>query len=122
GRIFGHDVFSEQRVVQRLVNRVSVEAAFFKKMSSEENLAYAARFYGMAPKETKDEIIRILQRVGFPTDRKHEGMEHLSRGMQQEVHLARELLTSPVVMLLDEQTARMGPGTKIKVQGFIREI
>src|ERR671935_1145716 len=60
-RIFGHDVFAEQRIVQRLVNRVSVEASFFKKMSSEENLAYAARFYGMAPKETKEEILRILQ-------------------------------------------------------------
>jgi len=28
-------------------NRVSVEASFFKKMSAAENLAYAARFYGM---------------------------------------------------------------------------
>ena len=47
--IFGHDVVKESRPVQRLVNRVSVEASFFKKMSSEENLAYAARFYGMPP-------------------------------------------------------------------------
>jgi ABC-2 type transport system ATP-binding protein len=121
-RIFGYDVFSEQRVVQRLVNRVSVEASFFKKMSSEENLAYAARFYGMAPKETKDEIIRILQRVGFPTDRKHEGMEHLSRGMQQKVALARALLTSPVVLLLDEPTTGLDPRSKLEVQDFIREI
>src|SRR5438034_5161865 len=83
--VFGHDVFKDQRAVQRLVNRVSVEASFFKKMSSEENVAYAARFYGMGPKETKDEIIRLLQRVGFPTDRRHEGMEHLSRGMEQKV-------------------------------------
>ena len=36
--IFGHDVVKESRAVQRLVNRVSVEASFFKKMSSEENL------------------------------------------------------------------------------------
>src|SRR5881398_1167209 len=121
-RIFGHDVFAEQRVVQRLVNRVSVEASFFKKMSSEENLAYAARFYGMAPKETKDEIIRILQRVGFPTDRKHEGMEHLSRGMQQKVALARALLTSPVVLLLDEPTTGLDPRSKLEVQDFVREI
>ena len=42
--------------VQRLVNRVSVEASFFKKMSSEENLAYAARFYGMAPPRRDDEV------------------------------------------------------------------
>jgi ABC-2 type transport system ATP-binding protein len=121
-RIFGHDVFSEQRVVQRLVNRVSVEASFFKKMSSAENLAYAARFYGMAPKETKEEIIRILRRVGFPTDRKHEGMEHLSRGMQQKVALARALLTSPVVLLLDEPTTGLDPRSKLEVQDFIREI
>src|SRR5437870_7961443 len=46
-RIFGNDVVKESRPVQRLVNRVSVEASFFKKMSSEENLAYAARFYGI---------------------------------------------------------------------------
>src|SRR6184192_4740532 len=49
--IFGHDVVKESRQVRRLVNRVSVEASFFKKMSSEENLAYAARFYGLGPRE-----------------------------------------------------------------------
>ena len=33
--------------MRRLVNRVSVEASFFKRMSSAENLSYAARYYGM---------------------------------------------------------------------------
>jgi ABC-type multidrug transport system, ATPase component len=41
--VFDHDVFKEARAVRRLVNRVSVEASFFKKMSAAENLAYAAR-------------------------------------------------------------------------------
>jgi len=35
-RVFGHDAFRETRAVQRLVNRVSVEASFFKKMSASE--------------------------------------------------------------------------------------
>ncbi len=121
-RIFGHDVFKEQRTVQRLVNRVSVEASFFKKMSSEENLAYAARFYGMPRSETRDKIPEILGRVGFPTGRKHEGMEHLSRGMQQKVALARALLTAPVVLLLDEPTTGLDPRSKLEVQDFIREV
>jgi ABC-2 type transport system ATP-binding protein len=121
-QIFGHDVFKEQRTVQRLVNRVSVEASFFKKMSSEENLAYAARFYGLGPKETKEQIPRILGRVGFPTGRRHEGMEHLSRGMQQKVALARALLTSPVLLLLDEPTTGLDPRSKLEVQDFIREV
>jgi ABC-2 type transport system ATP-binding protein len=120
--IFGHDVFKEQRTVQRLVNRVSVEASLFKKMSSEENLAYAARFYGLSPRETKEKIPQILSRVGFPTDRRHEGMEHLSRGMQQKVALARALLTAPVVLLLDEPTTGLDPRSKLEVQEFIREV
>ena len=33
--------------VKRLINRVSVDAAFFKKLSPHENLTYAARLYGL---------------------------------------------------------------------------
>ena len=121
-RIFGHDVTKEQRAVQRLVNRVSVEASFFKKMSSEENLAYAARFYGLPPSATRRLIPEILAKVGFPTSRRHEGMEHLSRGMQQKVALARALLTSPILLLLDEPTTGLDPRSKLEVQDFIREV
>jgi ABC-2 type transport system ATP-binding protein len=121
-RVFGYDVARETRPVRRLVNRVSVEASFFKKMSAAENLGYAARFYGMTPKETRVEIPRILERVGFPADRRNEAMEHLSRGMQQKVALARALLTSPVLLLLDEPTTGLDPRSKQEVQTFIREI
>jgi ABC-2 type transport system ATP-binding protein len=120
--IFGHDVVKESRAVQRLVNRVSVEASFFKKMSSEENLAYAARFYGLPPSVTHTAIPEILERVGFPVGRRHEGMEHLSRGMQQKVALARALLTAPVLLLLDEPTTGLDPRSKLEVQDFVREI
>ena len=120
--IFGHDVFREPRAVRRLVNRVSVEASFFKKMSAAENLSYAARYYGMTAKQTRGEIPRILDRVGFPSDRRNESMENLSRGMQQKVALARALLTSPVLLLLDEPTTGLDPRSKQEVQTFIREI
>ena len=121
-RVFGHDAFRETRAVQRLVNRVSVEASFFKKMSASENLSYAARFYGMGPAETRTEIPRILERVGFPAERRSESMENLSRGMQQKVALARALLTSPVLLLLDEPTTGLDPRSKLEVQEFIREM
>ncbi len=121
-RVFGHDAFRETRAVQRLVNRVSVEASFFKKMSASEKLSYAARFYGMGPAETRTEIPRILERVGFPAERRSESMENLSRGMQQKVALARALLTSPVLLLLDEPTTGLDPRSKLEVQEFIREV
>ena len=121
-RIFGHDVVANARAVRRLVNRVSVEASFFKKMSAAENLGYAARYYGMTAGQTRDLIPAILERVGFPSDRRGEPMENLSRGMQQKVALARALLTSPVLLLLDEPTTGLDPRSKLEVQEFIREI
>jgi ABC-2 type transport system ATP-binding protein len=120
--VFGHDVFTDPRPVRKLVNRVSVEASFFKKMSAGENLHYAARYYGMGPRETRVKIPAILTKVGFPLDRRTEPMENLSRGMQQKVALARALLTSPVLLLLDEPTTGLDPRSKLEVQGFIREM
>jgi ABC-2 type transport system ATP-binding protein len=121
-RIFGHDAFNDTKIIRRLVNRVSVEASFFKKMSASENLSYAARFYGMPPSVTRTAIPEILEKVGFPADRRGESMENLSRGMQQKVALARALLTSPVLLLLDEPTTGLDPRSKLEVQEFIREV
>src|SRR6187551_3272324 len=121
-RVFGNDVVRDAGAVRRLVNRVSVEASFFKKMSASENLGYAARFYGMTPRETRDEIPRILGRVGFPVERQGVAMQDLSRGMQQKVALARALLTSPVLLLLDEPTTGLDPRSKLEVQEFVREL
>jgi ABC-2 type transport system ATP-binding protein len=120
--VFGHDAVRDTRAVRRLVNRVSVEASFFKKMSAIENLSYAARFYGLRPAETRERIPEILDRVGFPGDRRAEPMENLSRGMQQKVALARALLTAPVLLLLDEPTTGLDPRSKQEVQEFIKEV
>ena len=64
--VFGHDAVGETRAVRRLINRVSVEASFFKKMSAIENLSYAARFYGLRSSQTRDRIPEILDPRRLP--------------------------------------------------------
>src|SRR5947208_9151993 len=120
--IFGYDVVKDERTVQRLINRVSVEASFFKKLSPMENLIYAARLYNMPTADARARIRSILGRLGIKPDRIGAPLEHMSRGMQQKVAIARAFLTSPVVLLLDEPTTGLDPRSKIDVQTFVREL
>jgi ABC-2 type transport system ATP-binding protein len=120
--IFGYDVEKDERMVQRLINRVSVEASFFKKLSPMENLIYAARLYNMPTNEARAKIRSILGRLGIKPDRIGAPLENMSRGMQQKVAIARAFLTAPIVLLLDEPTTGLDPRSKIDVQTFVREL
>ncbi|MBE3561631.1 MAG: ABC transporter ATP-binding protein [Ktedonobacteraceae bacterium] len=120
--IFGYDVVKNEQMVQRLINRVSVEASFFKKLSPMENLMYAARLYNMSAAEARSKIRSILARLGIKAERINAPLEDMSRGMQQKVAIARAFLTAPIVLLLDEPTTGLDPRSKIDVQNFINEL
>jgi ABC-2 type transport system ATP-binding protein len=118
-RVFGRDVRREERAVRRMINRVSVEASFFKKLSALENLMYAARLYDLPAAEARERSIYILRKLGLGEKRLYEPLEHMSRGMQQKVAIARGLLTAPVLLLLDEPTTGLDPRSKQDVQRFV---
>ncbi len=120
--VFGNDVSQDEMAVKRLINRVSVDAAFFKKLSPHENLLYAARLYGLRAGDAKREAERIMARLGIAASRLDSPMEQMSRGMQQKVAIARAILTSPTLLLLDEPTTGLDPRSKLDVQAFIEDI
>jgi ABC-2 type transport system ATP-binding protein len=120
--VFGRDVRLEPRLVQTLINRVSVEASFFKKLSPMENLMYGARLYGVSPKEARARVYDILARLGLEKQSIDRPMEEMSRGMQQKVAIARAFLSSPILLLLDEPTTGLDPRSKREVQAFVREL
>ena len=120
--VFGHDIERDEMAVKRLINRVSVDAAFFKKLSPMENLLFAARIYGVDGGTARREALRILDRLGIGEKRVGRPVEQMSRGMQQKVAIARALLTSPSLLLLDEPTTGLDPRSKLDVQAFIEEV
>lgn len=120
--VFGYDVVKQDMIVKRLIHRVSVEAAFFKKLSPVENLMYSARLYGLHGAEARARIVEILRRLGVRESAFDQPMEEMSRGMQQKVAIARAFLTSPVLLLLDEPTTGLDPRSKREVQALIREL
>ena len=117
--IFGHDVVRDEREVKRLLNRVSVEASFFKKLSPIENLMYATRLYGVPAAKARKDIRTVLGTLGIEEDRFTRPVEQMSRGMQQKVAIARAFLTTPVLLLLDEPTTGLDPRSKVDVQDFV---
>jgi ABC-2 type transport system ATP-binding protein len=120
--VFGYDVVSQADDVRRHINRVSVEASFFKEMSPWENMLYAARLYGSGGGDTRDRVEAMLERLGLPLDTLDKPMKQLSRGQQQKVAIARSFLTSPSLLLMDEPTTGLDPRSKREVQELVRSI
>jgi ABC-2 type transport system ATP-binding protein len=118
--VFGWDVVGQPIAVRRHVNRVSVEAAFFKELSPWENMLYAARLYGRGAEGTRERVVEILDRLGLPLDTLDQPMKQLSRGQQQKVAIARSFLTAPSLLLMDEPTTGLDPRSKKEVQALLQ--
>jgi ABC-2 type transport system ATP-binding protein len=117
--VFGWDVVAQPLSVRRHVNRVSVEAAFFKELSPWENMLYAARLYGGGAAGTRRRVMEILEKLGLPLDTVDQPMKQLSRGQQQKVAIARSFLTAPSLLLMDEPTTGLDPRSKKEVQALL---
>ena len=120
--VFGHDVVYQATQAQQMLNQVSMETGFFKKLSPVSNLMYAARLYGMTGPETRSRIIEILLRLGLEESALAQPMEQMERGDQRKVAIARALLSEPRLLLLDEPTAGLEPHAKSAVQDVLSEL
>jgi ABC-2 type transport system ATP-binding protein len=121
-RVFGSNVVSQALEVRRHINRVSVEAAFFKELSPWENMVYAARLYGNETGGGRRRVAAILESLGLSIDVMDQPMKQLSRGQQQKVAIARSFLTAPSLLLMDEPTTGLDPRSKREVQGVLEKL
>lgn len=121
-KVFGLNVVKDADKVKWLINRISVEASFFRMLSAMENLLFSAGLYGIPKKDAIKKIFEICERIDLDKTRMNERIKDFSRGMQQKVAIARAFLTSPPLMLLDEPTTGLDPRAKREVQGLILDM
>ena len=120
-RMLGHRLPQEEREVRWKIGRVSVDAAFYKKLSARENLLYSAYLYGLDARAAERRALQILEQLGLE-GRYTDPLEEMSRGMQQKIAITRALLTEPPLLLLDEPTTGLDPKSKRDVQSFLENL
>jgi len=108
--------------VRRIIGRVSVDAAFYKKLSARENLLYTALLYGQNAREAERRVMQILEQLGMEDTKFSTPLEEMSRGMQQKISIARALMISPPLLLLDEPTTGLDPKSRRDVQAFLEDL
>jgi ABC-2 type transport system ATP-binding protein len=118
-RMLGYRVPGEEAEVRRRVGRVSVDAAFYKKLSARENLMYSAYLYGLDGTAAERRAREILGALGMEGEKFTDPLEEMSRGMQQKVAITRALLVNPPLLLLDEPTTGLDPKSRRDVQTFL---
>jgi ABC-2 type transport system ATP-binding protein len=109
GAVLGLDMEREPEQIRRLVGWMPAEdRSLLMRTTCKENLDLHGRLQGMPARELRPAISRMLETVGLERHR-DSIVAGLSAGMKARLRLARALLPSPRVLLLDEPTGAVDP-------------
>jgi len=116
----GLDVAREPIRVKQQIGYMPEDVGFYATLSSEENLKYSGRLYGLGDAECKKRSRDLLQLVGLEGVTKAVG--GYSKGMRQRLGLAKALLNDPAALILDEPTANLDPQGVADYRRIIRGV
>lgn len=117
----GLDVAKSSDEVRKQLGVVFQSPALDKKLSVEENLFHQGNLYGLSGKALRDRVQFLLQRFGL-ADRSKDRVEKLSGGLKRRIEIAKSLLHSPKVLLLDEPTTGLDPLARREVWSYLKEL
>jgi ABC-2 type transport system ATP-binding protein len=114
-------VQDEEAVRAQLGLATAEERSFYWRLTIEQNLTFFARLYGLTDASARARIDELLTRLELePLARRRFG--ELSTGNKQRVAVARAMLSSPPVLLLDEPTRSLDPLAAAQTRTLINSL
>ena len=110
-RICGHDIRKSPVAALARIGIVFQQATLDLDLTVERNLMFHARLHGLAGASARERIDRELEVQGL-TERRADKVRDLSGGNRRKVELARALLHEPRILLMDEATVGLDPGSR----------
>lgn len=115
------DLATHARQIRTLIGVTFQSPSLDGKLTVLENLKHQAHLYGISGAPMRERIQSALQHLGL-TDRKHDLAESLSGGLKRRVEIAKGLLHSPQVLLLDEPSTGLDPGARHDLWKYLKQL
>jgi lipooligosaccharide transport system ATP-binding protein len=119
--VLGMDVSGHEAEIKRLIGVVPQENNLDPDFSVEENLLVYSRYFDI-PEETARETIGSLLEFVQLAEKKETGIEKLSGGMKRRLILARALINTPRLLILDEPTVGLDPQARHLIWDRLRAL
>jgi ABC-2 type transport system ATP-binding protein len=120
-RVAGFDIETQPQQVRSSVGVLTENHGLYNRMPAFDYLDFFGQIYGMRVNERRVRITKLLKDFNLLNDSKRR-IGEFSKGMRQKLALARALLHSPPVLLLDEPTSAMDPESARLVRDSIKEL